>query len=902
MFKRSLMSWIADVPGIADEDVPVLTKHESIFDWVLGAWGGVAVNLVGEEQMRRCGVSEGIVRMVQDGDRAKLNDHPEVIWDSKPLTEYENFIQFEENSSGLSDVFCREEMHIRNKAFEFKDGYLALGSFYPGSFEGRTAPMARSFLDGLHQNQDELAEDDSVVCIPNGPIVEELVTTHMPWLKQALSSIPGWDSDDASVSLYLVVDSDYNAIILRQVRRDEIDRLAPGFEVPCQEGEECMIPIVAVAPSMGVTMHTTPGCIVDVPDWARFSPVSVAYIYKERRPAELRHLEVPSRDGSFTPASYLLYENPVDEGGTLRLPVAWANTFEHRAFTPRFDLDRKLIADLDWITFFTQEEDDAAFITVDEAKDAGIVNLQVGFWAELDAGTNMWKHTAVDAHRYEGNSIVSYTLELDAEETREHKMQVYALGEQICRIDLETRELNLGVLTRGEAVVAAIKKKVHAVLGTNMEVTFDNTGQSGMSTITEHLQYGRYPEFMYPINYPDRVQSLWGGNYTTVQIRWHQHYMAAHAELLARVTHDSELAVEQFKKTQKNLENHAEVTKLAKWTRQEHREKEAKRFAKLLKRECIPQAKEFLAHWDDWLRKQVAKWPENEASLENDWGEDVIDLIAKQHATGGWKRIRDGMAFWEFARDMRKPYSKHCTAEEWRRSVEEAVARDLQKAEEERLAASREARKQKELEAKLKKKVAADKERAKAERDAHRAAEQAKNDAERDAALAAIRARSAASSALMDAYANSDGEYETFEEYKATKAREAAAAEKARLDALAAEKAAANERRNKEARAAKEAEKAAHAAEREARRKKEEAEKAEAKRASQAATVIDRAKSGQAKKKESREVARQRDEGGGPPRRGRDADAGASSGADAARAAIEDVPRRGKKGGLGKGR
>ena len=907
------MSWIRDVPGIADEDVPIPTKQQRIYEAALGAWGSMAVSLVGEEAMRRCGVSEEVARMVLYRDRTKLNDHSEVIWDRNHLTNSEDFIQIEESSSSLSDMFCREEMHIRNKAFEFKDGYLALGSFYPGSFERRTLPEMRNFLDGLHQNQDELAEDDSVVCIPNGPIVEELVTKHMPWLKQALSSIPEWDNDDAPVSLYLVIDSDYNAIILRQIRREEIERLTNGSEFPSQEGMDFMIPMAAVAPSMGVTMHATPGCADDVPDWARFTPVSVAYVYKERRSEENRHFEVPTRDGSFAPGSYLLYENPVTEGSTLRLPVAWANTFEHRAFVPRFDLNGRLVADTNWLTFYIQEEGNVAFITVEEARNAGIVHMEVGLWAELDVGTNVWRHTAVDAHLHQGNSVVSYTLELDPWITKRENIQVYALGKEICRIDRRTRELNVGVLTRGDDLVAAIQKKVTSVLGTKLDKAFDNDDHetSILSTIVEQLQRGSYPDRMYPVAYPDYAHCHWYGYMTMLQIRHHQLYMAEHAEFLLRMAHNREMTIEVFKDTQMQLDRSAGISRLAKWTREEHREKEAKRFAKRRKRECMPQAKAFLAHWDDWLRKNVAAWPENEAFLKKVWGEDVIDLIATQHAAGGWKRVRSGMAFWEFVRGMRKSYGEHCTAEEWHRIIEEAVKRDLQKAEEERLAAGREARKQEELQAKLKKKAAAEDARAeevevlrKAMGAAKLAEDLAKSEAQADAEREAISAKHAREQALLDTW-DSD-KYEDFEEYVAAKAREeaeeAAATEKARLDAIAAEKAAANEQRIKEARAAKEAEKAAHAAEREARRKKEAEAKAEAERASQAATVINRAKSGQAKKKESREAARQRDEGGGPPRRGRDAGAGASSGADAARAAIENLPRRGNKGGLGKGR
>ena len=459
------MSWIVTVPDIDAEDVPIEVKHGNILDAVLGAWGDMEIDLKGEAEMRRCGVSEEVVRMVRDRDRSWISKNPESVWDHKPLSNWENFIAYKELSRGVTEGFCRDAMHIENKAFEFKDGYLALGSFYPGSFQERTAPVARSILDGLHENQDDLAEDDdSVVCLPNGSLVEELVTEHMPWLKQALDSIPEWANDTTPVSLYLVVDSDYNAIILRQIRREEIERLTPGPEFPFQEGEQYMVPMAAIAPWIGVTMHTTPGCIrTSVPNWAKCTPVSVAYIYHERKGEEERHLEVPIRDGSFAPSSYLVYEDPVAEDGTLRLPVAWCNTYEHRTLVPRFDLDKRLIADVDWITFFTQKEDDVAFITVQEARRTGIVDLQVGLWAELDPGTNGWKHTPVDAHRYEGTSLVSYTLELDPEETKEEKMLVYALGEEICRIDRKTQELKVG-LTRGDAVVKAIQKKVQAVL------------------------------------------------------------------------------------------------------------------------------------------------------------------------------------------------------------------------------------------------------------------------------------------------------------------------------------------------------------------------------------------------------------------------------------------------------
>ena len=910
------MSWIVNVPGIADKDVPILTKHDRIFDWVLGAWGGVEVDLVGEEEMRRCGVSEEIVQAVQNHKMTSDMFPRELIWCENPFTDSDYYIRFQEMSSGVGETFCREAMHIKNKAYEFKDGYLALGSFYPGSFEERAVPVPRSILDALHKTQDNLAVVDAVVCVPNAPIVETLATVHMPWLTRMVGNAYSQlvDNDDP-VTMYLVIDSDYNAILLRQMRRVEIESLVSYDGFPFQEGEEYMIPMGAIAPSMGVTMFTNPGCVHGVPNWARFTPVTAVHIYKERRSEEKRHLEVPTRDGIFTLGSYVLYENPVSEGGTLRLPVAWGNTQRHTALTPRLDLNRRLVADMEWMTFFTQEDEDMEFITADQARDMGIVDLEVGFWSELDPDTKGWRHTAVDAHLHNGNSVVSYTLELHVERTREEEVQVYELGKEICRIDGKTRELNVG-LARANDLAAAITRKVQVVFGTKFDKSFDDDFETSiLSTIMEQLQRGYYPNRMYPFVYPDNLHCQWYGYMTMLQIRQHQLYMAKHSEFLVKVSQDSKMTTEMFKDAQGNLERLAGISRLAKWTRDGHRDQEAKRFAKRKKRECIPQARAFLEHWDDWLRKNVTTWPEKEAFLKNVWGQDVIDLIAKQHAAGGWTKVRSGMAFWEFARGQRTSYSEYCTAEEWLLFVEEVAMRDLQKVEEERQAAVREERKQTELQAKLqaqlKKKAAAEDARAeeaevlrKAMHAAKLAEDSAKGKAEADAERAAISAKRAREQALLDTW--DPDKYKDFEEYVAAKAREeaeeAAATEKARLDAVAAEKAAANEQRIKEARAAKEAEKAAHAAEREARRKKEAEAKAEAERASQAATVINRAKSGQAKKKESREAARQRDEGGGPPRRGRDAGAGASSGADAARAAIENLPRRGNKGGLGKGR
>jgi hypothetical protein len=368
---------------------------------------------------------------------------------------------------------------------------------------------------------------------------------------------------------------------------------------------------------------------------------------------------------------------------------------------------------------------------------------------------------------------------------------------------------------------------------------------------------------------------------------------------------------EDFLEDLKELDNLAKVCSLDEWVRDAHRAKEWKGIEKLRKSLCAPRVKEFLASWDSWLRKQVAAWPSNEAQLRNENGQETVSMVQERKESNATGKVRAGLAFFRYSEVARPAFSEHCTSSQWQDAIARAVKLETEKDEEARLAANREARKQKEQQEKQERQEEREREqerRRKEAEEATNAAARADEEAKLASKLRAIELENEAKRALRDAWAASDYGG-TFEEYEATKAREAEeeakALEKNRLAALAAEQRARSDQLIQEGRLAKAAAKAAHEAARQEKARLEAEAKAEAKRASQASAVIDRAKSSQAEKKQAREAARQRDErsqGGGPPRRGRGGDGGASSGADAARAAIEDVPRRGNKGGRGKGR
>ncbi len=907
------MSWIADVPGVVEAHGNPEEVQALIFAHALQQWVAQDPGTGKEEDMRRNGVDEQTLARLAAKNAAGVELHGERFRDDAwgAVINYPTDIRLDTLPQIVTQTFCHSGMHIATKAFEFKNGFLTFGTFYPGLFRERGRPMPRTFLDNLHATQDDLADGDEVVAINNAEIVKDLAYTHMPWLGAMIDEVERRHPPPTPMTL--VIDSDYNALLLRGIRGDELERYARGFAF--DEGEEYLIPMGAIAPWIGVTMWAVPAQIETDPPRNALTPVLWVHLYDRKDP-----VSVPERDGSFRLHSYLKYENKVESGRPERLPVYCGGSGSFITLVPRFDRNRELVADMDWMTVHGQREGHegpAQFLSPQQVKAENLVKFELGIWAELDYDKNRWRHTATMAHWHKGDERISCVLELDSALTTANEMITFKCGPVAFKIDKPTDRLSQGDLVRGDDVMEAIWNKVESSLDIKLTQEAGSPFRSWfLVELTEHHWQGHYPARMGEVDPPNPSDSYWYPDVHSQQGRLYMKYLMLHDNFVEATGKATSDAVEAFEDDLKQLDSMAEKCFLDKWVRDAHRAKERKCIERLQKLKCVPKVKVFLAYWDNWLRRQVAEWPENEAQLRGNWSEDLVGLVQRRKAAKATTKVRAGMALTEFAAFHRAQFSEDCTVAEWQDAIARAIEREKEKDEQERLAAKREARKQEDLAAKLDKRAKANEAREareKAEDEARRAAQQAEADAELAATLAALQVEEDAERALLAAYEDSDGGYETFEEYKAAKAREAAeeaaAVEKARLEALAAENAAASERRNKEARAAKEAEKAAHAAEREARRKKEEAERAaaaEAKKktkAAQAKQVSARAQEAVDQAAQNRQAAEQRDAranpGGGRNRRERGG--GNSSGADAARAAIEDQPRGGKGRGRGGG-
>ena len=324
-------------------------------------------------------------------------------------------------------------------------------------------------------------------------------------------------------------------------------------------------------------------------------------------------------------------------------------------------------------------------------------------------------------HWHHGDKRISCTLELDGERTAESKIITYKTGPTAYTIDKSTGKLSQGEMLRGEDIASAIKHKVERSLDV---VLARNETPKSMPwfyvELASRAWQGHYPSHMGEVDVQDPIDCYWMPNVHQSQGRLYVKYLTLHENLLHAVEHSPSLDMEAFEEDLENVDGMAKSCMLDEWVRDTHRAKEQKRLGKRKKQECAPRAKEFLAFWDDWLRIQVTKWPSNEAKLREDWDEDLVGLIERRKATKARTKVRAGMAFAEFSADQRPFFSKDCTAAEWQDAIAQAVAIEKEKDEQERLAAKRDTRKHEELEAKLKKKAAADKARENAEREARR--------------------------------------------------------------------------------------------------------------------------------------------------------------------------------------
>jgi hypothetical protein len=889
------MSWISSVAGSSDE----LVYFKVLDEWVAAD----DPNTSKADEMRRNGVNEKTIAR-QVAQPHSTDPYSEVIRDDAWAHELgiDANTKLEPMSQSIQNSFLHTGMQIATRAFEFRGGYLAFGTFYTGTFRERANPMKRTTLDQLHAQAARTG--DQVVVLSNPLLIADLTSRRMPWLSEMVDTVR---KAYPSTTMTLVIDSDYNGLLMRSISHDEIENF--GQPLAFDKDEEYMVPMGAIAPWLHATMWSTPSVIDSHEHGTSLTPVMWVHLYEGHKEDS-----TPERDGAFNLASYLKYENVVRSNHTERMPVYFGGERSIVTLVPRFDRNEELVMDMDWITFFRQRAGHtgpAMMLSPKVVREEQLAEFELGLWAGLDIDNDRWRHTAVSVHWHQGNKRISCGLKVDLDITSRNQVPTYKSGPVIYTIEKSTSRLSQGDLVRAEDILMEVKAKAERILDFELRQTKGMPSKSTlMVEVADSLWQGYYPESMQDADTPDTTYSHWTPDVHSNQGRLYLKYLAVHENNVKAMERAPTWVSEDFLDDLKELDGLAKTCSLDAWVRDAHRAKELKGIEKLRKSVCVPRAKDFLASWDDWLQRQVAAWPSNEAQLRKQAGEDAINLVQKRNETNATEKVRAGPVFFRYSEMSRPIYSEDCTASQWQDAIARAVELESKKDEEVRLSANREARKQKEQQEKQEKKAREQERRRKEAEEATNAAARAVEEAELASKLMAIELENEAKRALRSAWAASDYGG-TFEEYEVTKAREAEedakALERARLEALAAEQRARSDQLIQEGRLAKAAAKAAHEAARQEKARLEAEAKAGSNRASQASAVIDRAKSSQAEKKQAREAARQRDErsqGGGPPGRGRGGGGGggASSGADAARAAIEDVPRRGTKGGRGKGR
>ena len=858
-----------------EENSHVSISHEATAAWIRKSQDDSVPLML---RLIDMGIGAATVRRLQHVEDNGLTRwdqrNPEVFYDAKRMGSFATSGGFSRPEVGdlVRETFMRTGMRMQTGAFELNEGYLALGTFVPGDFYARSRPTTlRSLKDAERESMNTVSAASTLIV--STPAAIDVVMKSMPWLRDAAVA-NGWQSSD----VIMILDIEHNATLMRKVTHAEIRARLPEFPIlnlTTDDSDQYYIPFAIIAPSIKYTMFTDLSLKDIKPD--TMTPVVWAHHYEAFDAAT----SVSDRDGDFNLQKFYLYEDCLKNGSHERLPTVMGFYNYFYTFTPRWDLHKEIIMDMEWITFHDSLTTDGhnRFLSPQVAQANDLVRFDLGLYAELDELTNSWMHSLIDVSYYTKTERITHVLELSSKLTSATQRKSFTSGKKVCRVDRASGNLQVLEITRGDELMHEIRAKIMDTLPTTILATHIShanmwgDGEAWVPNLGHVLKYGLYPPSM-DVSWKELPDSAsiceCGGNVDQVKTRAYQVYAADRAYLLD--TARDRLTVERFDKEADNLHVFAETFMLDPWQSKDHQEREQKRRGKLVAMPCKPRVLEALDAWNRILEKERS-------------GKAVVKPDS----------------FREWLERERDRYAPNCTMKEWIDAVEQHVVAHEQKKKEEQRAAGKAKQKQDERQKKLDEKM----ERmrlAEAQADEARrataaaAAADARADEERRAAAAAAEAVAEAAAAQAAGFGD---DLLGYREELAGQAREAEArAVQVRYE----EERARSARLIEEGKRAKEAAAAdAKARQEETRRKKQEAAEAQkknSKKSTQAQKLVARHQENLAQGERERQAAEERDaaaaaQGGGRNRRRRGE--GAPSGEDAARAAFEANPR-GRRG------
>ena len=803
-------------------------------------------------------------RWRQTSDR--ITEHPETYYDSERFAPW-NLDPFEKpDVNALTrNTWLRPGMQLRNVAFEFNDGYLGAGTFFPSDFSGRSVPISITALVAATNLAPVTVfrEDREIVHLLN----------HMPWLKHGMEGlrVGHYRTFTHRPQIFLIVDEEGNALIMREIAHEEIRSKDVDVNVvELHRNEKYMVAMAAIGRFAGITIYTDPNI-----DEVAFAPVVWVHVFEEQQP-ENRFED----DGSFNPIAYIHYQSTFGNGGRARLPTHIGHPGFFMTLIPRLDAHGDELMDLHSITivWMTRPIGHWSLIGPQAAihGKAQHVIYELGVFALLDKEANWWTHTFVDVGWWSADSIRTFGLKLDREYMREHNSDVpfITTGMEVCTIDRDNEYL----LTRHEGsspdmLRSVLQGKIEMTMDTSLvirEYGHANTGTYKMAwiqTFAHALNYGFYPPSVRPTQSetPNAQGPHWDHNYSQ-QVRMYYTYALLHAAFVSTDASGT-LSATDAKEKQTALEEMVPLFNYNREQRQVQREQENRRQRKLKAARCEARVKDALEAFDAGMRAMLTKNRQGYATFVTLIGKEAAAVIldvfrddpverealkaafsAGEGSQGAPKprRFREGKAFTLYIHGARAIFGVGCTEQEWMARVDEYVEAERERDRQERRASEQEQKRQAAHEARKSDNMKKSSDAAEARKEAKAAAERAAV----DQAAADLRAARAAN-------------YDTVEEHKAALAKAAeraaklAAAQQAGFATIAEHENFESNRRIEEKRQAKEALKAEKEAERQAKR--------DAEREAQAGQVRARAQQAQTSRRNQRQQAAAQAQAQAPP-------------------------------------
>jgi len=616
-------------------------------------------------------------RWRQTSDR--ITEHPETYHDPERFASLAlQPFQKPDVNALTRNTWLRPGMQLQNVAFEFKDGYLGAGTFFPSDFFKRSLPISLTALVAATNLAPVTVfrEDREIV----------LLLDHMPWLKHGMEGlrVQHYRTFTHRPQMFLIVDADGNALIMREIAHEEI-RSKDGNEdiLELHQNEKYMVAMAAIGRFAGITLYTDP----DI-DEVAFTPVVWVHVFEEQRPENTFE-----DDGSFNPVAYIHYQSAFGDGSRVRLPTHLGHPGFFLTLIPRLDAHGAELMDLHSITaVWTSRAVGHWSLIGPQAAIHGTarhVVYELGVFALLDQEANWWTHTYVDVGWWTDDHVRTFGLKLDREYMQEHNSDVpfITTGMEVCTISRD----NEHALTRYEGMPPDM---LRSVLQGKIEMTMDTSlvyreyghalngtyKMAWVQSLAHALNYGYYPPSIRPT--PDQTPNAqgphWDHNYSQ-QVRMYYTYALLHAAFINTEASGTLTAVDA-KEKQAALEEMVPLFNYNREQRQVQREQENRRQRKLKAARCEARVKDALEAFDAGMRAVLTKnkgaYTTFVALIGKELAQAILDVFrtdpaekealrAAFNAGEGASKYRKGKAFDLYVLGARALFGVGCTEQEW---------------------------------------------------------------------------------------------------------------------------------------------------------------------------------------------------------------------------------------------